>query len=326
MHPEEAVLIFFLLSGFVIYISSAKHADLTFSNYIKRRFVRIFPITICAFILSTIVFCFNNLHFSSTYGHVFSFIDVKNLVGNVLMLQDNEVQPHIIIPTFLKNYALWSLSYEWWFYVMFFPLFIYFANYNIKFSIFYVLGISLIAWFFFLNYPNHILLVIVYFLLWWAGVESAKIYSQMKNFTFKAIFPVLLSIFIMSLIISLPVLKGLLIEHKSLLQVNALYPISTYLHFYCGALMFLTLGLIWWKFNLIGFNAIFGVFKMISPISFALYVVHFPILWLDLSFLHSVMIITIAKLALIFLIAYLLEIKLQPLINRYARKKPDISQ
>src|ERR1700761_950436 len=59
MHPQEAVLVFFLLSGFVIYLSAASSQQLTFYQYIKKRFARIYPITIAAFLISTIIWLIN---------------------------------------------------------------------------------------------------------------------------------------------------------------------------------------------------------------------------------------------------------------------------
>src|SRR5947199_2260851 len=94
MHPQEAVLVFFLLSGFVIYISAVRSQSLTFYGYIKKRFIRIYPIAIAAFAISTIVYLIN--------GNKLGHDDFKTLIGNIFMLQDDSAQPGLIVPTYLQ--------------------------------------------------------------------------------------------------------------------------------------------------------------------------------------------------------------------------------
>ncbi len=315
MHPQEAVLLFFLLSGFVIYLSVANNKTLTFYQYIKKRFVRIFPITIVAFFISSVIFLINGYHFT--------FQDVKTFAGNVFMLQDLEV-PGYIVPVYLKNYPLWSLSYEWWFYVMFFPLFIYLIKRQAKTTIpdvYIILGISAIGWFMYLLVPNHFFLVITYFLLWWTGVSCAEIYVTTRDFTFKSLMPVLISLFSMTLFISFPILNGYFLKHQSYEQINAIYPFTGFLHYYLDALFFLIVGLVWWRYRLKGFDAVFKAFKPLASISFALYIVHFPFLWLDIPFIHNFCLLYATKLTLIIATSYFLEIKMQPLANRLFRNK-----
>jgi len=316
MHPQEAVLVFFLLSGFVIYVSAAGTKDLTFFKYIKKRFVRIYPITVAAFLISTLIFLINGYHFTG--------VDLKNLVGNFLMLQDDKAQPGLIVPTYLNNVPLWSLSYEWWFYIMFFPLFIYVIkkrHFGTMPDIYLVLGISLIGWCLFLLWPNHLFLIVTYFLIWWSGVACAEIYLKYQDFQLKTLMPVIISVSIMSLAIALPVLNGYLLKHETLAEINAAYPISTYLHYYLDTLMFLVIGLIWWKFKLVGFDLLLKGFKILAPISFAIYIIHFPFIWLNLPFIHNFYLLNLVKLALILLTAYLLEIKMQPLANKLFHNK-----
>src|ERR1700761_7849302 len=316
MHPQEAVLVFFLLSGFVIYLSVVNRKSLTFYSYIKKRFVRIYPITIAAFAISTAIFFINGYHFTLN--------DLKDFAGNLFMLQDDQAQPGLIVPVYLKNYPLWSLSYEWWFYVMFFPLFIYLskrARENAFPSIYLALGISVSGWLLFLFKPSHVFLIFTYFLLWWTGVACAEVYLRQKAFSFKNLLPVFLSVSIVSCLISVPVINGIFIKHLSLGQINASYPISTYLHYYLDVIVFLVIGLIWWKLNLIGFDLVLKPFKILAPISFAIYIIHFPFIWLDIPFIHNFYLLYSVKLFLIITTAYLLEIKMQPLANKLFKNK-----
>jgi peptidoglycan/LPS O-acetylase OafA/YrhL len=312
-HPQEAVLIFFLLSGFVIYISAFNKGYQSWFIFIKKRFVRIYPIAICAFIISTVIFALNGYHFVKA--------DFTTLIGNLFMLQDLTNNPGLIVPTYLDNYPLWSLSYEWWFYMLFLFFFSYLKDMKTSRSILFVLLFSLAGWFLYYNYPNHLFLIVAYYLLWWAGVECAKIYLATNTFELKTLWPILGSILIMCIVLGFPILKGRLIEHKTLLQINAIYPFSTYLHFYLSTLIVLTLGLCWWKFRLKYFDTIFGGFRKLSSISFALYIIHFPIIWLKIPFITNVLLLIVVKLCIIFFISYLLEIKMQPMVSSYFNKK-----
>ncbi|WP_018610870.1 acyltransferase family protein [Segetibacter koreensis] len=311
MHPQEAVLLFFLLSGFVIYLSAANSKNLSFYKYIKKRFVRIYPITLAALAISTIIFLIN--------GGRLTFFDLKVLAGNIFMLQDDQLQPGYIVPAYLKNFPLWSLSYEWWFYVMFFPLFTYLQRKRSQIPfphVYIILCICLIGWFLFLITPNYFFLVITYFLLWWTGVACAEVYLIHKDFTFKNLLPVFVSLLIMFVFLSMPIIYGYFFKHQTLSEVNAVYRFTTYWHYYLDALLFLLIGLIWWKCHLKGFDIILKRFKIFASISFAVYIIHFPFIWLNIPFIHNFYLLYLTKIVLILLTSYLLEIKMQPLANR----------
>lgn len=316
MHPQEAVLVFFLLSGFVIYLSAVKSRELSFSAYLKKRFLRIYPITITAFLISTVIYLIN--------GHQLVIGDLKVLAGNFFMLQDDRAEPGLIVPTYLNNVPLWSLSYEWWFYVLFFPLFIFLRkrNFNARLPpVYLAASISLIGWFSFLLHPNHISLVLTYFLLWWTGVACADIYLRHLDFTLKRLMPIFISLIVVSGFISVPIIKGFLFEYRTLAKINGPYPISTYLHYYADTLLFLAIGLIWWQYRLKGFQLLFGIWKRFAPISFAIYVIHFPFIQLELPFIHNFYGLYALKLTLIIAISYLLELRMQPLINHLFHQK-----
>lgn len=310
-HGQEAVLVFFLLSGFVIYLSFHNNRHITFYHYIKKRWLRIFPITIAAFMISMVVAFINNdtLHTS----------DAIDLLGNFLMLQDLGSNPGIIVLTFLKNYPLWSLSYEWWFYVIFYPFIRWVNKRKIENSMYYVLVFSVLGWLLNLAYPNHLFLIVAYFLLWWCGVESARIFIKKRTFSFQDMFPILFSLLVMSSILAIPVINGMIFSHKSLAEVNAITPYSTHLHYYGSTFIIMIIGLIWWRFKLRYFDAILSKFKIFAPISFAMYIIHYPILWLNISILDNLYFTIVFKLVLILSLSYLLEIKLQPVISSFLR-------
>jgi peptidoglycan/LPS O-acetylase OafA/YrhL len=114
----EAVLFFFIISGFCIGLSLKGILPIqksSFKNYLIKRCRRILPIyfigLIMAFLSGLII---NRL----SQDNSFSFI---NLAGNLLFLQTPISVVHWFSP-YGNNGPLWSLSYEMFFYI-FFPIF-----------------------------------------------------------------------------------------------------------------------------------------------------------------------------------------------------------
>jgi peptidoglycan/LPS O-acetylase OafA/YrhL len=299
---QEAVITFFLMSGFVIYIATVKK-QISFKQYFQKRFFRIFPIAICALLLSALIAFANGEKLTKT--------DWIAFVGNMFMLQDITNEPGVIVTTFKNNFPLWSLSYEWWFYMMFFPFYQVYKSFKLRLNFMYIVTVfSLSGWLLFLYQPNHMFLIITYFALWWSGVYSAKVFLDKREFTFTNMFPALMSLFVMTLCIFIPsYLKPYGFENTH--NINFRYPA----HFYADAFLFILLGLLWWKAKLRVFNFLFRVFNKLSPISYALYIIHFPLIWLHLPFVDNIYLVLLIKLSVVFLLSYWLEIKLQPVIN-----------
>ena len=158
---QEAVMLFFLLSGYVIALSLIKK-DYSFSEYFKHRFLRIYPILLFVMIVSIILkFLNNDLN-----------IDFYSFIINLLMLQDiGSLKPGTFAEPFLGNSPLWSLSYEWWFYMIFFVHFIFYKKIFTNISFLYSLGfifsiLGLVSYFFFYN---QISLIIMYYYIWLSG-------------------------------------------------------------------------------------------------------------------------------------------------------------
>ncbi|MBT2159749.1 acyltransferase family protein [Zobellia barbeyronii] len=119
---KEAVLLFFIISGFSIGLSTLKRPlndRKSINGYFYRRFKRILPIYWIAIFLSLLVGIGLNL----LYLRDFSFL---NLMGNLVFLQTSDSLPESWVIPYGMNGPLWSLSYEMFFYVLF-PL-VYFIN------------------------------------------------------------------------------------------------------------------------------------------------------------------------------------------------------
>lgn len=119
---HEAVLLFFIISGFSIGLSTFKRPltnKTTVNGYLYRRFKRILPIYWMAILLSLSVGIVLNI----TYLDDFS---VRNFLGNLLFLQTSSSIPESWVVPYGLNGPLWSLSFEMFFYLLF-PL-VYFIN------------------------------------------------------------------------------------------------------------------------------------------------------------------------------------------------------
>jgi len=130
---HQAVLLFFVLSGFCIHLRQAEQlsenpsAAFNLRQYAGRRFRRIAPPYYWAILFTFLIdmlATYVNPHFvkyggNNTYVNymIFQYKDVKTLLGNLVFLQS------VAFPPYGNNTPLWSLSYEFYFYVLY-PLYL----------------------------------------------------------------------------------------------------------------------------------------------------------------------------------------------------------
>jgi len=131
---HQAVIIFFVLSGFLIagsVIKSTVDSRWSWRSYLIKRGSRLYVVLIPALVLGLILdrtgmaLSGRGIYVGQFHNHVIEFSvadrsSILTLIGNALFLQDVFVKP------FGSNAALWSLSYEFWYYILF-PLLIYVA-------------------------------------------------------------------------------------------------------------------------------------------------------------------------------------------------------
>lgn len=106
----EAVLVFFLLSGFVISHATESNPDidLNWKKYFFLRIRRIYPIFVISLFLA---FAIDSHYHGGKLGW-------GSLMGNLGMMQDIGNKPGVWIRPFAHNSPLWSLSYEMTFYLL----------------------------------------------------------------------------------------------------------------------------------------------------------------------------------------------------------------
>ena len=260
---QSAVILFFVMSGFVIYYSSFGHyQNLNFRVYFIRRFRRIYPLFLLALLVTYLVECLlAGTFYQPSYYELF---------GNLLMLQDHSKLGNWFSP-FMDNSPLWSLSYEWFFYMLFFPTYLLFKKKTFlqKYA---VLILSLTGYAIYWFYPNQISLFLMYYILWWSGVELAKEYLATNQLTWKKQSFSIIAIGILSLC------WILIWSQSSFMMISSSqHPVLETRHFMSTFFIFI-IGMGWYKAKGIGLLTIIRLGGYFAPISYGIYIFHMPII------------------------------------------------
>lgn len=175
---QAAVMIFFALSGYLIGYSIQhnihQHGQFNLHHYARQRGRRILPpflfamgLTLVLYLLAPLLFTSHTHAFQHSFGMMIRTdynVDMMEFFGSLLFLNG------FVTPTVSANAALWSLSYEVWFYVLagFLP---FLKNSEIaKIGFFMVLAIlSLLNIQFF-----------IYFLVWLSAFACSFRYIQLR--------------------------------------------------------------------------------------------------------------------------------------------------
>jgi len=173
-YGHEAVIIFFVLSGFVIHLKQAdKKFDFTnFSvkRYFKKRFFRIYPTLITVMLLSLFL-DFVTYIFHVNTESVFSKYTYRALFNNLFLL------PNTV--DWGNNSPMWSLKHEWIFYLTY-PILLWLNTKNKFISMILLIGLFLS---FVLGFRIPFILNIAYTLLvWFIGVLLADFYKKSRLF------------------------------------------------------------------------------------------------------------------------------------------------
>jgi peptidoglycan/LPS O-acetylase OafA/YrhL len=127
---DEAVVIFFVLSGYLVggsALRSAAAGKFAWRNYAASRIGRIYTVLLPALIVGA---CFDIIgsrffDFAGLYSHAgflarpvtqFSYreqLTLANFIGSAFLLNG------VLVSSFGTNGPLWSLAFEWWYYVLF---------------------------------------------------------------------------------------------------------------------------------------------------------------------------------------------------------------
>lgn len=267
----EAVLFFFILSGFSINISIRnsnleKNEDI--NKYLYKRFKRILPTYILALVLTYIIGIISN----DTHLHDYS---MKTLLGNLFFLQTSKNVGEYWIEPFGLNGPLWSLSYEMFYYLAYPIFYILIKKLNTKINKinFYDLSLIIIA---FASFSSIFLRVLFftpwfsflsYFYVWFLGVYAASIYLCNNKYSFNKI----------ALIVLVSI--GYKIINYYLLHSTTVDNIfSSTLIFIFGIFLYKNIRILR-KFGFKKIESFFNlIFKHVGLASYSLYIYHFPLL------------------------------------------------
>ncbi|RZL49705.1 MAG: acyltransferase [Pedobacter sp.] len=112
---HEAVIVFFVLSGFVIHLKQAdskyEFRNLKLTDYIKKRIIRIYPTLITSFIVCVLVELLINAMTGESLVFLLSKYSFRGFLYNLFLIPDGPIWGH--------NYPMWSLKHEWFFYIMY---------------------------------------------------------------------------------------------------------------------------------------------------------------------------------------------------------------
>ncbi|MBI5692936.1 MAG: acyltransferase [Verrucomicrobia bacterium] len=299
MQGQVAVILFFILSGFVIFYSCVKTAKLSFRAYFIKRFRRIYGVFLAALLVSYLAACIDARRWMP--------LNLGSLVLNLTNLQDLDRHPGCWFEGYYGNTPLWSISYEWWFYMLFYPLYRYVPEDRQRAV---AVGISLFGLFSYEVFPNQVSIILEYFLCWWTGVEIAKVWLKGEPLGLYRLRHIQYCLLAMIALLSVRVLV------KGWSSVGE-HPVIELRHYvYCYLL--LVCGLIWRRMGWRFFNRTLLPFAAIAPISYAIYVLHYPVV---VKYTFSALKNPAFNLALLLfvlcLLAYIVEVQGQKVINRW---------
>lgn len=310
---QEAVVLFFLLSGFVIHYNYSVKPTFDRADFLWKRFVRIYPIFILVMLMSICL----NLATGGRQEHVDGATFFYNFIG----LQDSQLQkPGIGYPTFGDNDPLWSLGYEAWFYLLYAIV----GSGKFSRNLALVGIISFVSALLFSFYPGKAFLTLFYLPVWWLGVAIAQATLTEKPRPF-----------FMGMITLLIALAGYvagnyqLIKHSSSSSIG-LHPFIEVRHFSAA----IVLAIIWMaaqRWLSMKWFTWMEPLAILAPVSYGIYIVHVPLLRGVKFVMHDGILAWVIFITLTLIMAYLLEIQFQkniviPLLLKRRKKRVRVQQ
>ena len=296
----EGVALFFLLSGLVIGGSLFRQAGTPdWKKYFVHRFRRIWPPFLVALLLAWTV--------QSLILRAPAPLRGGELLGNLFMLQDL-ARPGVIVFSYHLNWPLWSLSYEWWYYMLL-PL-VWLLPERHRANV--VLGASVAAAVAYRIFPLGPLAYVGCWYLWWAGLEVAREVYRSGGVGWRGQIPNLLRCAVLVAAWSPGVVMAI-VRHERLMPADD--PFLPMRH--CGGgFVLLFLGVLWARSGWKGFDATIGRFARFAPVSYAVYLFHYPLFQLSQAWFsntHEAVLLLPTMLAVLAL-SWVVELKLQPLV------------
>lgn len=264
-YGHEAVMIFFVLSGFFIHLRVAKQLaqnsefKFEFFRFFQRRFHRLIPPYIFALALTLIIdsigsFLYPTLYNAATGDALLDLNFIKKDFSLTSVIPALFLLPSSLGKDFGTNGPFWSLSYEFVYYLLY-PLWLITRRWGALPA--YCSGIVVAVLSNYFLEPSFIRSVLTHYPIWLSGAIIAEIVvkkAMPKGIVFLSIFFLLLSF--ISINTTLPVLPKLLVYAlfgSSVVLLFLNYPFSRYQ------------------------NHIYRFFEFLGLESYTIYICHFPI-------------------------------------------------
>lgn len=295
-YGDLGVTIFFIISGFVIQLSYEKSKDKSFKTYFFKRFFRIYI---------PLIFVFVANYFVQLMEFGIEGFTVPRLITNLLMLQNTNDPDSIFAPLF-NNGPLWSLAYEWWYYMIFFFII---NKLKEKASIIiYTLGI--ISSILYQFYPVFVVQLMIDMLIWWFGVELARLYMSNLKISFNTLKYPLGVLILSTLIITFTEPT----EDKQFLFNTHLW----------RGIVAIFIGLLWYKAKWKFFDKTIGLFLPFASISYVIYISHWFFVH-EATFLHFLFgrsrLVYLIYFVICLVFSYLVERVIYPKLNKFFMSK-----
>lgn len=125
---HEAVMVFFVISGLLVGgVSANRFAERRFSarSYVVHRFARIYLVFLPALLAGYLLDAVGSTYLDSSglYTHTSEYrfsADAVDRMGTLIALGNVAMLQEVLFPPLGSNGPLWSLAYEWWYYILFF--------------------------------------------------------------------------------------------------------------------------------------------------------------------------------------------------------------
>jgi len=247
---HEAVIIFFVLSGFLIHFRYAGaqniFVDFKLSQYLKKRLIRIYPTLIVSFIVCYLTDFIILIVTGDSYP--LSQYSISRFLFNFFLVPES--------PLWGSNYPVWSLKHEWFFYLMY-PLLLW--SYHKQRILPLLLSLGLFFTYLFGYKIDYIGAAAYTISIWLLGAIMAAIYKQNKR-----------------LFNYIPVLIVFFLAYPLIARINSNYP---WLDLCFGLITtgFVALMIIRNKSML---AMTLSSLSWLGTFSYSLYLLHFPILLL----------------------------------------------
>jgi len=305
---EEAVILFFLLSGFVINHSFVKGKDKTFRTYFFKRATRIYIPLLIVMALGYLMECYGAGEIVNAHP--------RELLLNLLMLQDiSDLKPNVLVDPYMHNSPLWSLSYEWWFYMLYFLVQKHVSSNANKDRLVFI--VSIISALIYLYFPVFLPRLLMYMSIWWIGVILSNKYINRETINIKALAMPLSGNFIILLICGYGVYRA---SMSGTLLGPGVHPVLEMRDSF-SAMVLVAIAVFWKSLNWVWFDKMIKPFLFFAPISYVVYISHyyFVVSANYLAFMNNRLLEFAAYMLIMVIFAYIVEILIYPkMLKRFS--------